>query len=114
MKPTPELDKMHAVKDRSQAIGEFLEWLQQEKRLELAQWHSHTEDCQSFAIFGKEAAHPEELEDGHYHRNQCGMSDQALYVFNYSIEKILAEFFEIDLQKVDEEKRAILESLQPA
>jgi hypothetical protein len=29
--PTPELDKMTKVKDQSQAIGEFLEWLQSKK-----------------------------------------------------------------------------------
>jgi hypothetical protein len=30
MPPTPALDKMVAVSDQSQAVGEFLEWLEQD------------------------------------------------------------------------------------
>lgn len=30
---TPELDKMVAVKEQSQAIGEFMEWLTEEKKM---------------------------------------------------------------------------------
>lgn len=32
---TPELDKMLANKDKSQTIGEFLDWLQNEKKISL-------------------------------------------------------------------------------
>jgi hypothetical protein len=110
--PTPELGKMHAVQDRSQAIGEFLDWIQQEKGYDIGKFHTHSEDCYSFKIYGKESAHEEELEDGHYRAPQCSMSESAIYLVHFSIEKLLAEYFEIDLQKADDEKRAILESLR--
>lgn len=59
----PEHDKMNAVKAESQAIGEFLSWLGQ---------------------------------------NRLDLPDE--YEFN----DLLAEFFEIDLTKIENEKRDIL------
>lgn len=41
---TPELDKMHAVHDHSQAIGEFLEWLGQEKGLRICTYDPKREE----------------------------------------------------------------------
>jgi hypothetical protein len=38
MNEYPEHEKLKAVKDRSQAIGEFLEWLQEEKGLSICKW----------------------------------------------------------------------------
>lgn len=95
--PHPEIDKMHEVKDRSQAIGEFLEWLLNEKDWTLAAYHEHTEQCYDGERYPK-----------------CGIRSNELWQVQYSTEKLLAEYFEIDLRKVDDEKRAILESLQPA
>lgn len=74
--PTPELDKMLAVNDKSQVIGEFLDWLRNDRDI----------------IFAK------------YHKDE-------LYPEYSSIEKLLAEFFGIDLKKIEEERRAILKSL---
>ena len=34
----PEHEKLKAVSDKSQSIGEFIEWLQHEKGIELAEW----------------------------------------------------------------------------
>jgi len=34
----PQHDKLHEVKERSQTIGEFMEWLGAEKKLCLATW----------------------------------------------------------------------------
>ena len=73
----PECDKMRAVKEKSQAIGEFLEWLHSEKDITLCR-----------------------LEGNYDYR-----------IINISTEKLLAEFFDIDLNKVEEEKRAILNLL---
>ncbi len=75
--PTPELDKMLAVKDKSQAIGEFLDWLQHDKNYVLAEY---------------------------------GEKDR-LYPLYSSIETLLAEYFGIDLKKIEQERRAILKSL---
>lgn len=92
--PTPEIDKMHAVKAASQAIGEFLEWLQ-ERRIELAQYHEHSESCED--------------EEGD---TVCGLNPDRLYSFHYQTEKLLAEYFEIDLRKVEDEKQALLDQLR--
>lgn len=73
--PTPELDKMKGVKERSQSIGAFLDWLQSEREIVLAEYEYRGE---------------------------------TLYPINLSIEKLLAEYFEIDLEKVEQERRAIL------
>lgn len=78
---TPELDKMTACRAQSQAQGEFLDWLMKEKEIVLAKWSNDSE------------------------------SDQNLYECPVSIEALLAEFHGIDLNKVEKERRAILEEL---
>ena len=75
-----ELDKMSAVKEKSQAIGEFLEWLRSEK--------------------------------GYFLAVDAGEREGGPYMANYNIEQLLAEFFEIDLNKVEQEKRAMLDQLR--
>lgn len=95
---TPMLEKMQAVKHQSQAIGEFLEWLRSEKRWELCDRHEHHKDCYRN---GDTESRP-----------VCGAYNDQLFPVTFSIEKLLAEYFGIDLQKADEEKRALLDSLQ--
>lgn len=73
---TPELDKMIAVKSESQAIGGFLDWLQNEKNRSICEM---------------------DPEQGEY------------YPVYKSIEAMLAEYFEIDLNKIEHERTAILE-----
>ena len=74
----PEHDKLRAVKDRSQACGEFLEFLG-EKGLILAEYP----------------------EDG-----------ERLVPAQYRAPALLAEFFDIDEDKLEEEKRKMLDTLR--
>ena len=74
----PEHQKIHAVKDQSQSIGDFMEWLE-EKGIVFA----------------------------HYD----GGDFLAEYPFQTK-EKWLAEFFDIDLDKIEEEKLAMIEELK--
>lgn len=82
---TPELDKMKAAKETSQKIGEFIEWLG---------------------------------ENGYHICIECsggGMPDgdsSEYWPCNESIEKLLAKYYNIDLNKVEQEKRAILEEFR--
>lgn len=69
----PEHEKLKAIKDRSQACGEFIEWLNHSKRIHLAEY-SHGE----------------------------------LYPTTKSLLDLLADFFEIDRQKLEDEKLAML------
>jgi hypothetical protein len=75
----PECDRMFAVHSDSQAQGEFLAWLQEEKHFTL---------CER-------------------------MGDSVrLCPIHASVEKLLAEFHGIDLNKAEAERRALLEFLR--
>lgn len=74
--PTPECDKLLKVKDRSQEIGDFLEWLAGQE----------VELC---TYVDKDGYHP----------------------VRESTEQLLAEYFGIDLAKIEQEKRAIMKTL---
>ena len=102
MPETPELEKVQKVKEQSQKIGEFLEWLQQEQGVVFARWdlnHQHTDDCCA--------------ENGVH---ICGRyrGDDALLPAPLVTEQILAEFFGIDLKKCEQEKVALLEAVRAA
>jgi len=84
---TPELDKMSKVKEESQKIGEFLDWLQNTKRITLAQWA---------------AAIADEDDD----------EQDRLVAIRQSIEDLLADYFKIDQVKAEQERRALLEYVQ--
>lgn len=78
MPPTPMLDKMRAVRERSQAIGEFLEWLQ----------------GKGYILCRRTRG-----EEMHFPYLPAGKS----------IEELLAEFFEVDLDVAERERRTVLE-----
>ena len=90
----PECEKMKSVRDESQTIGEFLEWLFDEKGYRLGFYHTHDgETCNK--------------------HSDCGMVENYMNpVVGFSIEYILAEYFKIDLKKVEEEKRAMLDAIR--
>ncbi|MEW6049253.1 MAG: hypothetical protein AB1609_22745 [Bacillota bacterium] len=75
---TPMLDKMRAVRERSQLIGEFLEWLEGK---------GYILCCRTQ---GEEMRFP-------------------YLPARKSIEELLAEFFEVDLDAAEREQRAVLE-----
>lgn len=80
-----EHDKLLLVRDKSQAIGEFIEWLRHEKLIVLARWEKET----YIGTDGKD-------------RTRAQESLRSVYL---DIERTLAEFFSIDLEKLEEEKR---------
>jgi hypothetical protein len=98
----PECSKISAVKDKSHAIGEFMDWLGEEKHWTVCETHHHDDDC-----FEK-VARFEGDEDGDMQRI-CGCREGELIPVPIRMEELLAEFFEIDLDKVEEERRAILD-----
>lgn len=92
MPPTPTLDKMREIKDRSQVIGGFLDWLFNEKNLHLYRDHEHTERCWD--------------EDGD---SCCGLSEGDYEPVRFGIEQILGDYFEIDLDAAEKEREALLD-----
>ena len=88
----PEHEKLKAIADKSQTCGAFVEWLQQ--RYTLAKYHVHDKHCIKTAT------------------KICGMIGNTLYPEPVNIRKLLAEFFEIDEEKIEDEKRAMLAALR--
>lgn len=87
----PESEKVHAVREKSQAIGEFLDWLHNEKELTVCR---HDEDGRTIV--------EDDVIAGAY-LPECVQT-----------EKLLMEFFDIDGKALEEEKRAMLAELQEA
>lgn len=99
---TPELKKMHAVKEKSQAIGEFLDIFLREQGIHLCRMHTHNKNCRGW-----------DKERGRYNPDRstghCEWFDGQYYAADYQVEKLLAKFFKIDLKKVEAEKQALLD-----
>lgn len=81
---------MRAVKTESQAQGEFLEWLESEKGFVIAETHEHNDACREGGFLN------------------CGL-DGHLVSIHMTVEKLLAEYHKIDLTKVENERRALLD-----
>jgi hypothetical protein len=82
---TPELDKMLKVREDSQQIGEFLEWLAEQEYV-LAEWTGS--DC----------------------CDECG--NEPLMEMSINREKLLAKYFDINLAKCEAERQAIFDDLK--
>lgn len=81
MSEYPEHDKQSAaIEAGSQTVGEFMEWLVEVKRLELGHWV-----------------------DGE-HASRARFAPAGI-----PIQTLLAEFFEIDLDKIEQERRLMLD-----
>jgi hypothetical protein len=92
----PEHDKLQTVKESSQAIGEFLDWLQNEQAVVLAKEHQHSEDC---------------YQDGD---RVCGVQRDELAAVIAPIHCWLARYFDIDEEKLESEKRQMLDEMRSA
>lgn len=97
--PCPECDKLRRIASMSQAIGQFLDWLQSERKVYLATFHTHDDGC-----------YPDDPE--HEDKPKCGYKEDDYMPFYNSIENLLAQYFNIDLSKVEAEKRALLEHIR--
>lgn len=118
----PESEKMHAVHEQSQQIGEFLDWLGQqgmrvcELQTEVAcEWRSlvHELHCEQGQVMDPDGPLDEDCKQCH----GTGMVELVTPQYHptrLSIEKLLAQFYEIDLDKIEAERRAMLDSLRAA
>lgn len=106
----PEHDKLDAVKDRSQSIGEFLSWLSAQG---LSRCYYLPEmyiclDCGEIdpsRVSARRRECPECDED-------VELREEGYYPDHRGVEKLLAEYFDIDLAKVEQEKRQMLATLR--
>ncbi len=90
-----ELEKLKAIQDQSQSVGEFLDWIESKKGIVLAEYI--TEKVPNLALWP---------EDQKFHERT---TLQRKFI---NVEKTLAEFFSIDLQKVEMEKRDLLQEIR--
>ncbi len=90
--PIPEHEKLKLVRNKSQAIGEFIEWLEQEKNIHLAKVHEHGPDCRGW-----------DADRGRYNPgfdDRCEFFNGQLYFASPNILDLLGEFFGIDRKKL--------------
>ena len=87
MADASECEKLSKVAAQSQKCGEFLEWLLE--RYSLCEVHKHDNDCED-----------------------CGYLQNDLVLIHVNVQKLLAEFFGIDLKKLEEEKMEFLTELR--
>ena len=87
---TPELNKMLAMQDKSQKIGEFLEWLSEQDIELMKQPEEKCSDC--------------------YECENCG--SVIMEYINQNREQMLADFFDIDLGKCEKERTALLDAVR--
>lgn len=85
-----ELDKLVAAHGDAFIISEFIDWL------------------------GDSGYRICKFQEGIIHSNELGdYTPEGWYPQRKSHEQLLADYFEIDLDKVEKERRELLESLQP-
>jgi hypothetical protein len=89
--PCPECEKLAAISDQSNQIGDFLNWLANQG-LNICEWVNNEDDDTNEYM-------PEILLPAGYHTST-------------GANRLLAKYFEIDLDKVEQERRALLEWLQ--
>lgn len=77
----PEHDRLHAIKDESQAQYDFIEWLHVRKNILLCD-------------------------------EKIGFQTDTYLPIQIPIQKLLAEYHEIDMNKIETEKRAMLAEIR--
>lgn len=101
-----ELEKLENVKEKSQAICEFLEWIFNSKNYHIARYLTKEEyESEDNIGYVESNIKPEGWK-------RYIIKKDELIMVHINIEKLLAEYFEIDLAKVEEERREILKNIK--
>jgi hypothetical protein len=98
--PYPEHDKLHGIKDRSQVLGELLDT----SDYVLAEYVHVMVDDDDQILFVK-CDNEGCIGQGH---------QDVLVPVRKNVTQLLAEFFQIDLNVLEDEKRAMLDELRAA
>ena len=103
MSEYPEHEKLARVKNHSQAIGQFLEWLQGEKDVFLQVYKQWEEERESMAEWAGESV-------PRTYMAQC----EGYVPLGASTTDLLGEYFDIDQTALEGEKVAMLEAIREA
>jgi hypothetical protein len=90
----PECEKLYAVHEKSQMIGSFLDWLFSNGRV-LCEWYD-------FQYFDEDGDLAEEYVKDRY------TEPEGYYPTHDTIESLLAEYFEINMNKVNKEREELI------
>jgi len=123
--PTPTLDKMRAVHDQSQAIGEFVEWLSARGIVLAESWHEATYVCATCGVVpaddGMIQRMPWTDDETYRHVGACPQDANSvdclpagLYSATVTLTTLLHEFFGIDAAAAERERRALLTHVRAA
>lgn len=116
MSEYPEHDKLTKVSEKTQAIGDFLEWIGAERSARLMVWCEWDE--QEAVECTRHGRHPNRIE-------QCDRCDDGgMYQvtrhyarwtpLDGSVQDWLADWAGLDLDKIEAEKRAMLDMIREA
>lgn len=138
---TPELDRQSEIihSGRSETVQEFIDWLREEKKYLLAEWRDTTvESCMGVRRYSD---NPSNCEGGRVIKTVTGITYPfGMDVHSYDVcpvcegtgevtvthrnpflvqvwvrpEELMADFFGIDLKKIESERRALLDALRAA
>lgn len=116
----PEHERLAAISDRSQEVGAFLDWLRQDQGVHLMRWErmEDTLSCPNFNCEGGRIMSHAGRDRGPCERcngtGQVPAARETWMADGRSPEKLLADYFGIDLFKLETEKRAMLDSIREA
>ena len=99
----PELERLSSVSDKSQAIAEFVEWLKYEKKFQICEYEEST-----WLTPDGEEVH----KAGINREKDIRILTEGFQPVHTSIQDLLAEYFKIDLQKVEVERRRVLDDFR--
>lgn len=109
MEKYSEHAKLWEIKDESQAIGEFVEWLggkgiflAEDKECTVSEYL----DRETGSSRGWDLMHADQITEN------PEWFQSGTYRIHIPIEKLLASFFDIDQEKLEEEKREMLEEMR--
>jgi hypothetical protein len=108
---TPELDKIKNVHEKSQMIGFFLDWLQGHGFV-ICRWREEYRNGEPQFIDADTGEEASLLDHNSIENPDYEYATEGYYPERLSIEQYLAMYFNIDLDKAEEERRAILEELR--
>lgn len=110
----PEHEKLHAIKDQSQSIGEFIEWLGENGYSICERRDAESRSERVKKIFSPSGRAVEDFGSAFCAILEAVADNACLYwpTTKRLPESLLADYFKIDQNKLEDEKRAMLDHLR--